>query len=240
VRLFSALLVCAFALVLVLSIVPLQAHATTSVTFNQVNYFTPTVQDVPSSVTWGICIGSTTYASCTSAGGTTYTGTGPSITVTGLSGTETFSYQSTVTGAAGYEYVCYTGSCSGTLSGSTPETAEYLTYYQISFAVSPSGSGTISPITTQYYYQSETVAVYATPNTGYEFSSFSSTNSSNTFAAPVPSGTYTYAVATIYGPGTITANFVAGTYSVTFTQLNYEAQTSVGIASGASVQTVPE
>ncbi len=230
-KLCAALLISVLMLVMVLSIAPAQVHAggvlpaqepTYSIKFYQNDTQKTNVQGIPNGFTWGVCIGSTTYSSCLSNGGAISTGTGPSITVSGLEGTVSFSYATPVNGAVGVQYQVSGGAYYGSATGASTETAYYTTYYQVSFAVSPTGSGTISPTTTSFYANQSGVWVYGTPNAGYLFSSFSSSTAAITLGSPTPSGTYTYALADVYGPGTITANFVAGTYSITFNQADQQ------------------
>ncbi|MGD0319588.1 MAG: hypothetical protein ABSB56_07830 [Nitrososphaerales archaeon] len=179
---------------------------TYNTTFYQYDYNNPTQQGIPNSFTWGVNVG-----------GTNYTGTGPSITVNGLSGTEPYWYDMTVTGAPGVEYNCWSDfNCSGTVTpANATESAPYLTYYQVSLAVSPPGSGTIEPNATGYYPQGGLVEVTAWNNTGYAFSNFTSDTPSITFNATVNCGCWAYTFATINGTGTITAYFAATTTTTT-------------------------
>ena len=97
-----------------------------SVTFDQ--------RGIPGSVEWGVTVG-----------GTDYTGTGSSIIVTGLSGTNSYSYDAPVSGASGVQYVCSSG-CSGSFSGPplAPWSASYTTQYYLAVSSlygSPAGAG---------------------------------------------------------------------------------------------------
>ncbi|MDE1763519.1 MAG: right-handed parallel beta-helix repeat-containing protein [Thaumarchaeota archaeon] len=117
---------------------------------------------IPSSgTTWGVTVGLSHY-----------TGTGTSITVSGLSGTLSYIYDSTVAGSAGTHYTCNTG-CTGSVSGSATESASYATQYLLTVATSPSGltpSPTASPASSSGYYDAGT-SVTLTANTvpGYIF-----------------------------------------------------------------------
>ena len=128
--------------------------STYSTTFDQ--------NGIPSSgTTWGVTVGSNHY-----------TGTGTSITVSGLSGTLSYSYDSPVAGSAGTSYTCNTG-CSGSISGSGTESASYTTQYLLTVTTNPSGltpSPTISPASSSGYYNAGT-PVTLTANTvpGYMF-----------------------------------------------------------------------
>lgn len=127
---------------------------TYSTTFNQ--------NGIPSSgTTWGVTVGSTHYA-----------GTGSSITVSGLLGTLSYSYDAPVSGFGGTRYVCNAG-CSGSISGSGTESASYATQYFLTVATSPSGltpSPTSSPSSSSGYYDAgTTVALSANAVPGYIF-----------------------------------------------------------------------
>jgi hypothetical protein len=121
-RLTSAILISTVGLVLVLSIVPIQAHAATDVSSHHVA-FSPA--PVPYSVTfnqtgiplqylfldWGVIVGSHHYF-----------GSGASITVSGITGNVSYSYDS----PAAISLATYaTSSCSGTVSGPITITCTY-------------------------------------------------------------------------------------------------------------------
>lgn len=92
------------------------ATSTYSITFDQ--------SGIPTTgVTWGVTVG-----------GTDHTGTGSSIPVTGLSGTNSYSYDTPVSGATGTRYVCSTG-CTGSVSSAadSPVSATYTTQYAQTF-----------------------------------------------------------------------------------------------------------
>lgn len=126
-------------------------------------YSTTFVQNgiTSSGTTWGVTVGSTHY-----------TGTGSSITVSGLLGTLSYIYDSPVSGSAGTRYVCNAG-CSGSVSGSGTESASYTTQYLLTVASSPSGLTpvpTASPSSSSGYYDSgTTVALTANAVPGYIF-----------------------------------------------------------------------
>jgi flagellin-like protein len=83
-------------------------------------------------------------------------------------------------------------------------TGNYKIQYQVSFAVSPGVGGSTSPTGTNVWEDAGSLAILATANPGYTFSSWTSTGSI-TFADASSAST----TATIDGPGAITANFVA-------------------------------
>ena len=100
---------------------------TYSVTFDQ--------SGIPTSgVTWGVTVG-----------GTDHTGSGSSITVSGLTGTQTYSYDSPVSGSGGI-YTC-TSKCSGSVSISTgmiTATYEFSSGSVFGFSLSNSGGITVT------------------------------------------------------------------------------------------------
>ena len=140
-------------------------------------------------VTWGVTVG-----------GVDTTGTGFNITVTGISGIQPYSFDSPVAGATGTQYV---STCSGTLTGAGNQSCAYTTQYQVSFAVSPFGSGRTTPDTTDYYNAGTVLPISAADNSGYTFSGWSSGEAPIAFTSGASSST----TATINGPGTITADF---------------------------------
>ena len=128
--------------------------STYSATFDQ--------NGIPSSgTTWGVTVGSSHY-----------TGTGTSITVSGLSGTLSYIYDSPVAGSAGTSYTCNTG-CSGSISGSGTESANYTPQYLLTVTTNPSGltpDPTTSPASSSGYYNAGTpVTLTANPVPGYLF-----------------------------------------------------------------------
>lgn len=127
-----------------------------------------------------------------------------------------FSVGSPISGGTGIR--CTASPSSGTVSvpsGSGPVTTyiTFTTQYQVSFAVSPSGSGTTSPSETSWYNSGTIISISATPNVGYVFSSWSTNTSSIIITNPSSEST----TATINGPGTITANFQRATVEITVT-----------------------
>jgi len=90
----------------------------------------------------------------------------------------------------------------------------YKTQYLVSFAVSPSGSGTTTPSATAWYDARATIdPISATANPGYTFSSWSTSTTSIVIASPSSEST----TATIDGAGTITATFTQIEYTLTVT-----------------------
>jgi len=123
---------------------------------------------IPSGVEWGVTVGGTRYTSSTS-----------SSTVSGLSGSVGYSYDSSVSGSGG-TYVCTSG-CSGNVAGAATVAATY-TYEPPELTVSlvkPSdgasvacpiifsavvsdGSGVVSGATVRFYFEGGLVATKTT------------------------------------------------------------------------------
>jgi hypothetical protein len=113
---------------------------------------------VPSGVAWGVTVGTNHYST-----------TGSSITVTGLSGTQSYAYDSPVAGQAGTRYVCGSG-CSGTTEGQgETDSATYLTQFLLSVSSSP--PGLVPGLSSQsgYYDSGATVTLSAPAVSGYVF-----------------------------------------------------------------------
>jgi PKD repeat protein len=111
-----------------------------------------------------------------------------------------------------YRYDTVTGPASGfTVSGVTVVTGNYVTQYQVTFAVSPVGAGsTIPSAPTWYDAASSGNSISASNNPSYTFSSWSCNPAlSITFVSTSSPST----TITVNGAGTITANFVgSGTF----------------------------
>ncbi len=120
------------------------------------------------------------------------------------------------TTASGERYVSLTwtglgtGSYTGTdnpatvtVNGPVTETAEWTHQYQVSFAVTPAGGGSINPTGDNVWVTAGSLSITATPSVNYAYSSWTSSTAAITFSAMSPS-----TAASINGPGTITAHFV--------------------------------
>jgi hypothetical protein len=143
---------------------------------------------IPSGTTWGVTVGGTRYTSTTS-----------SLTVSGLSGSVAYTYDSTVSGASGTRYICNSG-CSGSVSSSTTVTASYGTQYYLTMQAG--SGGTVSP-SSNWYNAGSSVSISATPNSGYSFSQWTCSSS----GCACYSGTNNPATVTMNCPITETANF---------------------------------
>ena len=107
------------------------------------------------------------------------------------------------TGGKQYRFVSADKTSPISVSAANTVTGTYVTQWQVSFAVLPVGGGTTSPSGTAYY-DAGSLPISASHNTGYAFSSWSSSTGSITFGSSTSAST----TATIGGTGTITANFV--------------------------------
>ena len=127
---------------------------------------------------------------------------------------------------------------SGAISTHEFVTATSTTQYQVTFAVSPSGTGTTTPSGINVWEDAGTLSISATGNTGYSVDHWSSSTGSITFTNAYAASTF----ATIGGTGTITANFAQKvTELVTITPANgYSSSASVTVSgAGASVTSIP-
>ena len=118
----------------------------------------------------------------------------------------------TVPGTEGTQYVFagWTSDASGSSSTSnlitmnSPETATatWLTQYQLTFALTPSGSGSTTPSGTNLWINSGPLSISVTPNSGYSFSQWTTKNGFITFDSPNSVST----IANVTGPDVITSS----------------------------------
>ncbi len=114
---------------------------------------------------------------------------------------------SPISGTAGVQYVWVGWSDGGSQihdffvpSFNSVISINYKTQYQVTFAVKPSGAGSISP-SGNIWCDSGTLSISATPNAGYRFLSWTVTG-----AVSVANSTSSTSTASVNGSGTITAN----------------------------------
>ncbi|MDA4123306.1 MAG: Ig-like domain-containing protein [Thaumarchaeota archaeon] len=93
------------------------------------------------------------------------------------------------------------------LSGGNPYSVIYDEQFQITFNVSPVGSGATTPAGSNVWENDGSLNVKATPKVGYSFSQWSSNTASITFLSASSATT----VASLMGPGTITADIPTNT-----------------------------
>ncbi|MGA8029093.1 MAG: Ig-like domain repeat protein [Bryobacteraceae bacterium] len=90
-------------------------------------------------------------------------------------------------------------------TGTASYSASFSTAYQLTTAVSPSNSGTVTPTSGNYYAPGTPIGLTAAASHGYGFSNWTST--ANGILANANSATS--ATVTLSGPATVTANFAA-------------------------------
>lgn len=134
--------------------------------------------------------------------GTRMTGRGNSLSISDLEGTVEYEYDETVSGTSGTRYVCESG-CSGTLSGSSTQSASYSTERRLTMQVNfPEGGGTSVPAPGVYWYsEGESVEIEAAPSEGWQFDRWNGTGSGHYSGQDNP------ATVTMNGPVTQTAVF---------------------------------
>jgi hypothetical protein len=172
------------------------SNVTQSGTFTDANVVHFVESGLPTGTTWSAAMPSQNPSTKSSTTNTiSYGGVSSSITP------YSYSIGSPISGGTGTQYVASPSSGSIVVNGATvTQNINFATQYQVTFAVSPTGSGTTQ---TSGWYNSGSNSISATANTGYVFSSWSSTS-----AITITSATSSSTTATINGPGTITANFV--------------------------------
>jgi len=151
--------------------------------------------------------GSTVTVSYQIDGGSVQTGTAPFDIMVTEGHTISYTYPGTIAGATGVRYsLTNTNPASPQTMGSSDISVSgtYKTQYQVTFAVS--GSGTINPSGTNVWEDAGSLAISATANSGNHFTSWSATT-----GITITSPTTTPTTATIGASGTITANFAANT-----------------------------
>ncbi|MEM5794635.1 MAG: LamG-like jellyroll fold domain-containing protein [Candidatus Aenigmatarchaeota archaeon] len=145
---------------------------------------------IPSGTPWGVTVASNRYTS-----------TASSLTVSGLTGTVSYSYDTIVPGVSGTRYSCVSD-CSGYVSQEYNTTsANYITQYFLAMSVNPVGSGNVAP-GNGWYNSSMSITISASPNPGYGFSSWNGSGSGSYTGIENP------ASITMNSPITEIANFV--------------------------------
>jgi hypothetical protein len=143
--------------------------------------------------------------------GTTYTSPQAFDWLPGSS--HTIATASTQSGSTGTRYVFASWSDGGAMSHNisvpattTTYTAIFTTQYQLTTAVSPSGSGTVLPASGNWYAAGSSPSIAATAGSGYSFSSWS---------GPVANYNSTATTVTMTGPTTVTATMRAQALATT-------------------------
>jgi len=162
-----------------------------SVTVSALNNVTFTESGLPSGTSWSVTFN-----------GTTLSTTATNITFTDVTlGNYSWNASMLILGGTGTRYVASTSSGTMDVPAQASQTITYTTQYQVTFAVTPSGSGSTSPAGSNVWENAGTLSITATSGAGYSFSSWSSDTGSITFVNANSAST----TATISGTGTITA-----------------------------------
>lgn len=123
-----------------------------------------------------------------------------------------FSTTATQPGAAGTQYVFTSWSDNGSTSNpraivvpdatATSIDIVFTTQYQLTTAAAPAGAGTVSPTSGTYFNAGAAASIAATPNSGYQFGSWT---------GAVASATSASTTVTMSAPQSVTANFLGTT-----------------------------
>lgn len=176
---------------------------------------------LPASTTWSVISGGTTYFSSTS-------------TITAgkvVPGTLAWSVAPVATGT-GTQYAPSATSGSLNVPDDTSWSFVFTKQYQVTFAITPSGTGSTTPSGAAYYNAGSNVSVFAQSTTTTVFSSWSVSNAANLgFGSKTNSATNL----TVRGPGTLTAHFVTASPCATCTATFYETGLPTGAGWGIAV-----
>jgi hypothetical protein len=152
---------------------------------------------LPVNATWGVTVS-----------GLRHSGSGSSITVSGLTGAQGYSYDPSVPSSSTLNYACGSG-CTGTVSAAATETAAYKIQYYLTMNSGP--EGTVSPAS-GWQDAGKVVTIRATPsNSSYRLARWTCTG------AGCYSGAGNPASLTMAGPISETASFGLVTVLVTVT-----------------------
>ncbi len=148
-------------------------------------------------------------------GGAMRTLTNSSTVFVSSAGNSSWNISSPLLISGNTRYAVFPSSGMLAVSSNFTMTLNFVKQYEVSFASSSASEGTTSPTGSLWENASSTIPISASSNPGFVFSSWSSTNSSVTFANATKSST----TATINGPATIRASFVPGSKSTTSSSL---------------------
>ncbi len=148
----------------------------------------------------------------------------------------------TATPAAFYHFVNWTTtanaslvdsnsvSTTATITGDATVTANFaLDTYVMTLAVSPTNSGTTSPVSTGAGTHGVPTAISATPSTGYHF-----VNWTTTANAAVADAANASTTATLVGVATVTANFTLNTYTLSMAVSLADKGSTIPASTGAA------
>jgi len=192
-----------------------KATATITAKFKATKYaITYTEVGLPASTTWSVVSGGTAYYSSTS---TLTAGTAIASTLSWST--------SPVSVGTGVQYAPDATSGSMSVPDQTMESFSFVKQYQVTFAASPSGTGSTLPSGAAYYNAGSNVSVTSDGTSGEVFSSWGVSNAAN---LGLGSKTNVATNVTVRGTGTVTGKFVAGTPCTTCTITFYEVGLPVG------------
>jgi YVTN family beta-propeller protein len=170
---------------------------------------------LPSGTSWTLTFGSSTR---------TMTNSTTHFVVS--EGTTNWTVSSPLLSNSSSRYAAFPASGTLQLNSSFAETVKFDLQFQVTFS-SATSQGTISPRGALWENASSTVAISASSNTGYVFSSWTSSSPSITIADPSKSST----TATVNGPGNISAKFLASSTTGAATVTTSTVSTAVGSSS---------
>ena len=215
-----------------------------------------TFSSITAAVTFAVNgVGSTVSGTLLTVGGISYSVTNVPLTFQWAVGsTHSFAWITTMGSGTSAEYIWKSSSGLSTqssgsitvLSGGGSITASYSPLYLVSFAVSPSGDGTLTwsvggstagstqtSYSGDYYPAGQQLIVSAQPNPNYDFVGWSSSNQNLAISNTGSIST----TATIKGPGIITADFsTLQTYKVTFTESTLPSGVSWSVDMGGQTE----
>lgn len=151
-----------------------------------------------------------------------------------------------VPGGTGTRYVFggWTGDASGSGATSngiimnTPKTATatWKTQYQLTFTVTPSGTGSTTPTGSSLWVDSGPLSISVAPNSGYSFSQWTANSAAITFSDYSSMST----TANVNGPGTITASLTVKNVIVNPTPSPSQTPNPSSTSTPTPTPTVPE
>jgi YVTN family beta-propeller protein len=180
-------------------------------------------QGLPSGSTWSLTLGETTRILTSNS----------TIFVT-AAGSTNWSVLSPILVNGGVRFSAFPPSGTLNINSSLKASVNFLKQYEVSFSSNSSTQGTTMPNGTTWDNASSSISISASPYPGYQFSSWSSSNSSIVFSNAAQSST----MATIGGPGNIRANFVANpstTNTISTVTAASSSVSSVGQSSSTAI-----
>jgi predicted glutamine amidotransferase/acetyl esterase/lipase len=147
-----------------------------------------------------------------------------------------YSYTPTVSSSVvdkQYVSTSITGGLATPIKSAGAATGNYKTQWRITFAANPASAGTVSPMGANLWEDSGILQISATPQNGYSFSTWSSSTGFITFTSAGSAST----LATIGGPGIVTASFASSTNTVSVTITSNPSGAGFVVVDGASATT---